>query len=188
MIDPSKSLYDQSREAVGKIYRDLQINSSPDPIIIGDLSNEIMKDLVTDINEALVSFCQHSLKNKEGVPFFLMIHEKKDLQMKKALARRMIYFGYRPWPEDDTTVFWCDPKSKEVRFCWSLPHHTEMDNMLANPEQFDEQLIQDIIGWKKVSLRRFGFYFHSNDLQWVPNPRHKDKKMEEYGRKKQATA
>ena len=176
MIDKSKSLYDQTRDTVGKTYRDLQIQGS-DPIIVGDMSNEMMRDLVTDINDAIQSFSKHSLDQKEGKPFYLMIHEKKDLQMKRALLRRMIYFGYRPWPEDDTTVFWCNPKTKELRFCWSLPHHTEMDNMLMNAHQFDAKLIEQILAWKAVNLKPFGFV-HDADLKWIPNPKWKDKKIE----------
>jgi hypothetical protein len=182
MIDKTKSLYDQSRDTVGKIYRDLHMNSSNDPIIVGDMSNEMMKDLVVDINEALDSFSRHSLENNDGKPFYLMIHEKKDLQMKSALARRMIYFGYRPWPEDDTTVFWCDQKSKELRFCWSLPHHTEMDNMLANPDQFDKDLIKQIKAWKAVDLTIFGFHY-DKELKWIPNPSWKDKSIEDYAKR-----
>lgn len=173
-----QSLYDPSRENVGKIYRDLQLNNHDEPVIVGDMTNELMKDLVVDINEALASFCRYSLENKDGKPFYLMIHEKKDLQMKSALARRMIYFGYRPWPEDDTTVFWRDPKSDELRFCWSLPHHTEMDNMLANPDQFDVELINQIKFWKKVDLRAFGFYM-DKELGWIPNPKWQDKRIEQ---------
>lgn len=173
-MDKNKSLYDQSRDTVGKIYRDLQIHGDHQPIIVGDMSNEMMKDLVTDINEAVQAFSKHSLEKNEGKAFYLMIHEKKDLQMKKALARRMIYFGYRPWPEDDTTVFWCDPKVKELRFCWSLPHSTEMDNMLMNPDQFDKALIEEIKAWKEVDLRPFGFYYDPK-LKWIPNPKWKDK-------------
>lgn len=182
-MDKTKSLYDQSRDTVGKMYRDLQIKGDHDPIIIGDLSNEVMKDLVVDINEALASFSKHSLEKNEGKPFYLMIHEKKDLQMKKALARRMIYFGYRPWPEDDTTVFWKDPKKDELRFCWSLPHWSEMDNMLMNPDQFDKTFIWLIKAWKDYNMRPFGFMDHP-ELKWIPDPQWKDKDIEEYGKSK----
>lgn len=170
------SLYDPSRDTVGKIYRDAQINSDGSPIIVGDLTHELAKDLITDINEALQTYSKRSLEKHEGKPFYLMIHEKKDLQMKKAILRRMLYFGYRPYPEDDTVVFWKDPKTNELRFCWALPHWSEMDNVLANPEQFDAEMIRHVKAWKANDLTPFGFYNHPT-LKWIPNPKWKDQKI-----------
>lgn len=176
-FDPSQSQYDPSRPTVGKIYRDAQMEYDGIPILTGDMSNEVTKGLVEDINDALSSFSLHSLAKNNGDPFYLMIHEKKDLQMKSAIARRMLYFGYRPWPEDDTVVFWKNPKTNELRFCWALPHWSEMDNMIANPDQFDPELIEHVKAWKKYDLKPFGFYYHK-ELKWVPNPKWEDKKIQ----------
>lgn len=175
VLDKKKSLYDQSRDTVGKIYRDAQLNSDGTPILCGDMTNELCKSLVEDINDALKEY------DKKEKPYFLLIHEKKDLQMKSALARRMIYFGYRPWPEDDTTVFWKNPKTQDLRFCWCLPHWSEMDNILADPEQYDKDYVAHIRAWKAVNLKPFGFYKHP-DLKWVPNPKWKDRPIESYGK------
>lgn len=171
-IDKNRSIYDPGRDTVGAIYRNAQLTGEKAPILVGDMANELTKDLVTDINEALCA------PRKSDKPFYLMIHEKKDLQMKSAILRRLLYFTYRPYPEDDTTVFWKDPKTQEVRFCWSLPHWSEMDNMLANPEQFDKDFIADIKAWKAVDLKHFGFYHGGKKWGWLPNPNHKDKKLE----------
>lgn len=161
------SLYDPSRNTVGKIYRDAQINNHEDYIEVGDMARELTTSLIDDINEAIKSF------DKKGKPYYLMVHEKKDLQMKTAILRRILYFGYRPWPEDDTTVFWKDPKTQELRFCWSLPHHAEMFSILSAPEQFDKKWINQIKCWQKYDLTPFGFYEHPKE-GWIPSPKWKD--------------
>ena len=102
-----------------------------------------------------------------------MIHEKKDLQMKRALCRRILYFGYRPWPEDDTVVFWKNPKSQELRFCWALPHWSEMDNIIANPEHYDKRYVMQVKAWKAYNLTPFGFVLDAKE-SWVPDKRWKD--------------
>lgn len=167
------SRFDPSRETVGKIYRDLQINSDHDSIQVGDMANAIIPDLVQDINDGLAT------KPYGDAPFYLMVHEKKDLQMRTALLRRILFFPNhkRPWPEDDTTVFWKDPKTQEVKFCWCLPHWSEMDNILMNPTDYEPDYVEKIISWKKYDLIPFGFYYHKK-LKWVPNPKFKDKSLE----------
>ena len=166
-----KSLYDPSRDTVGKIYRDAQFNNAhEDAIEIGDMSNELTRDLITDINEALTQF------DKKEVPYYLVIHEKKDLQMKQAFLRRMLYFGYRPWPEDDTVVFRKNPKTQELRFCWALPHWSEMDLILMNESHFDKSFVEDIKAWKSYDLKHFGFV-EDPELKWIPDPNFKDRKV-----------
>lgn len=167
------SLYDPTRKTVGAIYNEAQFqNKHEDAIEIGDMSNELTKSLVEDINDALKEF------DKKGKPYYLMIHEKKDLQMKSALARRMLYFGYRPWPEDDTTVFWKDPNTQDLRFCWCIPHSSEMDMILMNESQFCEDMIVHIKAWRAFDMRFFGFMEHPT-LKWIPNPKWQDQKIEE---------
>src|ERR1700677_2806398 len=128
---PNTSIYDPTRKTVGAIYLDAQINNRHETMIeVGDMGREFTTSLVDDINDAIKSF------DIKGKPYYLVIHEKKDLQMKQALARRMLYFGYRPWPEDDTIVYWKNPKTQELRFCWCLPHWSEMENALMNEHQY----------------------------------------------------
>jgi hypothetical protein len=178
-IDKNASIYDPGRKTVGAIYRDAQIhNKHEDAIEVGDMGRELTTSLIDDINGALKNFDVKGTK-----PYYLMVHEKKDLQMKQALARRMLYFGYRPWPEDDTVVFWKNPKTQELRFCWALPHWSEMQMILANESHFDEEFIYQIKAWMNYDLKAFGFYEHP-ELKWVPNPRFKDKRIEEYGKNK----
>lgn len=167
-----QSHYDPSRPTVGKIYRDLHMNKTPELIQVGDMSNEIMPGLVEDINEAMLE----GTKKFDGRPFYILIHEKKDLQMPEALLRRVIKQIWRPYPEDDTTVFWHDPKGFETRFCWSLPHWSEMYNMLKSPDLFDHQMIEEIRAWRRNDLAYFGFA-KSDEGNWIANPQFKDKAL-----------
>lgn len=164
------SKYDPSRPTIGKIYRDAQMANDNIPIINGDMTNELKKSLVDDINEAILEY------DKREKPYYLMVHEKKDLQMKTAILRRMLYFSIRPWPEDDTIVFWKDPKTQDLRFCWCLPHWSEMPNILENSEQYDQEMIMHIKAWRSYNLKPFGFYYDKK-LKWIPNPHWKDRKM-----------
>ncbi len=166
------SLYDASRPTVGSMYVDAHLkNRAEECIEIGDMSRELSTSLVDDINDAIREF------DKKNKPYFLMIHEKKDLQMKTAILRRILYFGYRPWPEDDTVVFRKDPKTQDLRFCWALPHHSEMELVLANRDQFDPSFIKDIQEWKKFNMRHFGFVYDP-ELKWIPDPHFSDRLLQ----------
>lgn len=177
--EKGKSHYDPSRYTVGKIYRDLQMKGDRTPVIVGDMSNEMIKDMRVDLEDS-INACLKSGKYQE--PFYMMIHQKKDLQMPSAILRRMIDTSYRPWPEDDTDVFKIDPKSLRVFFCWSLPHWSEMDNMIANQHLFSPEMVFQIKAWKDYNLRPFGFYWHP-ERKWIPNPNWKDQSLESYEKK-----
>lgn len=167
-----QSNYDPTRETIGKIYRDLHLNIPPERIEVGDMTNSMLPGLVADINEGIAS------KPFGDKPWYIMIHEKKDLQMKDALLRRILHFSYRPWPEDDTTVFWHDPRTGETRFCWSLPHWAERHTILAAPELYESELVRDIKAWEAFDLYHFGFV--KDDIgHWHPNPNWKDKPLGE---------
>lgn len=162
------SKYDPNRDTVGKIYRDLNLKASTDSIECGDMSRELTRDLVTDINDAIEQF------DKREIPYYLMIHEKKDLQMKKAFLRRILYFTFRPYPEDDTIVYYKNPKTQELRFCWCLPHWSDMDNILATPHLYPKEYVFQIKKWKEYDLKPFGFYYLKDEDKWLPNPKWKD--------------
>lgn len=164
-----QSRFDPSRENVGKIARDAVMNHDGYRIEVGEMKGAILPDLVNDINEALMLPAEK--------PFYLLVTEKKDLQIKNAIARTLKHMDYRPWPEDNTTVFWKDPKTQELCFCWDIPHWSEIDNILQNPFFWDESLIKDCIAWKSFDMKHFGFYKHKK-YQWIPNPKHKDRRIE----------
>jgi len=166
-----QSRFDPTRENVGKIARDAAMSHNGYTHEIGEIKGSMIPDLVNDINENLMK------DPYEGKPFYLLITEHKDLQLKNALCRRPFILSYRPWPEDNTTVFWKDPKSQELRFCWDLPHWSEMDNIINNPLFYDKELIDHVLAWRKNDMRVFGFYYHK-DLKWIPNPNHKDRRIE----------
>ena len=167
----NQSKYDPTRKTIGAMYLDAAKSNTEKFVTNGDLTNELMSSLVCDLNETIQS------NPYEGKPFFIDVDETKDLQMPRMIKRRMLTTLYRPWPEDNTCVFWANPQTNEVRFCWCLPHSTEMDNMLANEMLYDKEMINDIKQWKNLNLYHFGF---TKDQigNWIMNFDFKDRPME----------
>jgi len=173
------SQYDSSRKTVGAIYRETQLKGPRDNIEVGNMTEEIIKGLVDDINECILS-----KPLGPETPFFIMVHEKKDLQMPSQILRRIITFKFRPWPEDDTVVFLHDPLKFVTYFCWCLPHWSEMDNMLANQLLYEPELINEIKRWKNMDMTHFGFMKTDDRKNWTMNPHFKDKPIEEFAKRK----
>ncbi len=167
----NQSKYDPSRKTVGAIYRDAQMASHDPYVENGDLTREVMSSLVEDLNDTIKS------NPFQGKNFYITVHEKKDLQMPRALLRRMLTTVYRPYPEDDTIVFFVDMKINEVFFCWCLPHWSEMDNMIANENLFDPSMIHKLKCWKNNDLSVFGFVKDEMGEKWLYNPNFKDEPM-----------
>ena len=124
-----KSQYDD-RDTVGQIYIDAQKNSTQG-LLLPDIGQPMVGDLVDDINEAIAS------NPFDGQPFFINIVEERDLQMKNAIKRRMFVTKYLPYPEDNTLVFYAEPKLPRISYCWDLPHHSEFFNILTNFTLYD---------------------------------------------------
>ncbi len=162
MINQSK--YDPRRKTVGAIYRDAQFNGEKQ-IICGDMNYELRKSLAEDLNDTIK---QGSVEHQNR-PFYITVHEKRDLQMKNAFIRRMIKTKYRPYPEDDTLVFRVIPHTNEVYFCWELPHRSNMLNMTNAPELFPVEQIQKIRRWENMQLEYFGF-MKNEEGNWKANP------------------
>lgn len=148
---PHQSLIDPTRKTVGAIYNELQKNNASSFVEVGDLARELTTSLVDDLNDTIAS---RPFGNEE---FYICINEKKDLQMKSSIIRRPYCMKYRPYPEDDTVVFHVNPVTNDVKFCWCLPHHTEMDNILLNPLLYNKDLVADIKAWKAYDMKHFGF-------------------------------
>ena len=149
-IGPQVSQFDSSRLTVGSQYIAIQ-KQGADAVLNGDLTNELVKSLVDDLNDTIVS------DPFEGRSFYILVHETKDLQMKRMVKRRILKQLYRPYPEDDTLVYYVDPKACITKFCWCLPHSTEMDNILKNRNLYSPEYIQDILAWKLNYIEHFGF-------------------------------
>lgn len=165
------SHYDTSRDNVGKIYRDAQINGEKQ-IVIGDMTHELKKGLVEDINIAIIDGTQAYL----NAPFYILIYERKDLQMKNAFIRSLFKFPYRPYPEDDTLVFRVVPYTNDVYFCWELPHRSNMLNELNCPDLYDEERLSLYRKWENMQLEAFGFI--KDDMgNWKENPMYKGDKI-----------
>ncbi len=158
------SHYDPSRKTVGQIYRDAQIFGEKQ-LIVGDMNYEIKKSLADDLNESIVT----GTKDFEGRPFYIRVYEKWDLQMKKALIRRMYKMVYRPYPEADSLVFKVIPYVNEVYFCWELPARHEMLNELNNPDLYDADRLDKYKKWEYMRLEYFGFTLDEMG-NWKENP------------------
>ena len=170
-VIPFKSNYGD-RSTVGAIYREAAMKNTDTHVTNGDLTNELMSSLVCDLNDTIVS------KPFVDKDYYITVHEKKDLQMPRCILRRMLTSLHRPYPEDDTLVYKIMQKGSDVRFCWCLPHWSEMDNMLANEDLFDKNMINEIKSWKRLDLHPFGF---RKDMMgnWEANPFFEDKKLGE---------
>ena len=171
-LKAKRSQFDPSRETVGSIYLNAAKNNTDSHVINGDLTHELSKSLVDDLNETIVS------NPFEGRPFYIAVYEKKDLKMPRMILRRLYTTLYRPYPEDDTIVFFVEPKSNTVKFCWCLPHSSEMDNMLMNFSLFDKNMIEDIRAWKNHNLEHFGFTVTKNAI--VPHKIASDKTISKF--------
>lgn len=163
-LNPNQSKLDPTRNTVGSIYRDAQIQGEKG-VIIGDVNHEIKKDLVHDINEAI----QEGMASSEfqGKPFYLALYEKYDLMLKKGLVRIRKITKYRPYPEQDMMLFHVYPEG-EVYFCWELPHRTQMMNILMNSNLYPPEQVQMLKRWENIQLEYFGFNKdeHGN---WIEN-------------------
>jgi hypothetical protein len=167
-----KSHFDPTRNTVGSIYRDAQINGEKG-VIIGDVNHEIKKDLVKDINEAIeLGSKSDEFSNK---PFYVAIYEKYDLMLKCGLVRIRKITKYRPYPEQDSMVFHVYPGGS-IFFCWELPHRTQMMNILMNPDFYDAEYIQMLRDWENIRLENFGFKKDDEGF-WVENELYRGDKV-----------
>jgi len=141
----------------------------------GDMARELMPGFVADLNKAIEE------NPFEDRPYYITLHEKKDLQLKNILLRRPILTEFRPYPEENTHVFWTDPKTQETLHCWSLPHRTEFPNILENASRYSREFIRDIYAYCVERLDNFGFYKHGETEDKVPIyfpiPGFKDRKL-----------
>jgi hypothetical protein len=155
------------RDTIGTMsLKALECKETP---CVGDLGHELLKGLVEDLNFA---FKKNPFDNK---PYYVTVHEKKDLQMKNVIRRRVITTKYRPYPEPGCQVWWIDPVAQEVRFCWEIPHWSAFPAIKDNPEDFHPDTIEAVKAYQGNHLEYFGF------KQWqeftFADPHHKDKQL-----------
>lgn len=149
----NQSAFDPTRKTVGATYLEAAYKNKDKFVEAGDLSRELAKSLVDDLNDTIKK------KPYGDRAFYITVWERKDLQMKKAIKRSLYTTLYRPWPEDDTVVYYIDPKKGIAEFCWCLPHHTDMPNVINNSEQYPKDYVEDVRAWKNFNLGHFGFHF-----------------------------
>jgi hypothetical protein len=167
-----KSVYGE-RETIGSIA--LQAAASNQRVEVGDMSREFMPQLIDDLNEAIAS------NPFDGRPFYIIVHEKKDLLLKNVVLRRMIRQEKRPYPEPNTSVFWTDPQTQETLFCWSLPHKATFVNYIMNASKYEKEQIKDILAYNYERMDHFGFYKLGKSEDGIPIyqpiPNFKDRKL-----------
>lgn len=168
----TKSAY-ADRDTVGTLA--LKASALNERIAVGDMGHEMMPQLVDDLNEAIAS------NPFDDRPFYITIHEKKDLFLKNMLLRRVLKQERRPYPEENTHVYWTNPKTQETLFCWSLPHKTSFPNYLENASRYPREQIKDILAYKLERLDHFGFYkagkTDDDVTVYQPIPNFKDRKL-----------
>ncbi len=168
----TKSKY-ADRDTVGAIA--IKAAQTRQRVQVGDMARELMPQLVDDLNDAIAS------NPFDDRPFYIVIHEKKDLLLKNTILRRVLKQEYRPYPEENTHVFWTHPKTHETLFCWSLPHRSEFPNILENASRYSKELIKDIYAYCVERLDHFGFYKagmkDDKTPIYYPIPGFKDRKL-----------
>lgn len=138
------------KKTVGDQYLEAQSNSI-EGLTFGDIGPEMSQSLVDDLNETIQS------DPFGGYSFYINVVEERDMQMRNAFKRRLFLSRYRPFPEDNTLVFYINMRENSVSFCWDIPHHSEALNILSNESEYDEEYLHSIREWKKGNLEPFGF-------------------------------
>lgn len=162
----TKSIYGD-RDTVGTIA--MKAKASGERAEVGDLSRELTVSFIEDLQAAANS------NPFDGKPFYITIHEKKDAQLVNTLLRRVIKMDKRPYPETATSVWFVEPKSGTIEFCWKLPHWSQFPNVLNNPDNYDPQLIQDIHAYRTEDLKHFGFAKIGEEIIAIPG--HKNRPL-----------
>jgi hypothetical protein len=170
----TKSLY-ADRDTVGTIA--LNAQKVNERVEAGDMAREMMPQLVDDINAAIAS------NPFDDRPFFITVHEKKDLLLTNMIKRRVVVSDFRPYPEPATMVFWTNPKSYETKFCWSLPHTSEFQVYFNNPSRYSAEQLKDILAYNMERMDHFGFSKVRKNEEgvniYVPTPNFQDRKLKE---------
>lgn len=140
----------EDRETVGTQYIEAQ-KSDMRGYTTGDFANPMVSGFIEDLNNAIMS------NPYEGRPFYINVVETRDLQMKNAFKRIFYKSLYLPYPEDNTFVVYTDPKKQKTYFCWDLPHHSNIHNIMITSHLYDYEYIERLKEWMRNDLTNFGF-------------------------------
>ena len=167
----NKSKYGD-RKTLGAEYIDMLKNRPTDKIEVGDMRNELMSSLIEDLNEELYGLPKDkNYSQYEDRPYYVRFLEKRDYIMPDVFRRTLYRSIYRPYPEPDSLVFWRSADRSTIKFCWQLPEHYQMQNMLAAADLFPDRKeeIRLIKHWENMDLHHFGFI--KNEMgNWMANP------------------
>ena len=137
-------------KTVGTQYLEAQSNDVTG-LTLKEINDDMVKSLIEDLNQIIES------NPFEGRSFYVNVVEHRDLQMPNAIKRRIFTQLYRPYPEDNTLVFYVNMDDESVFYCWDLPHHSELPNILINAHLYDHEYITRIKDWMRDDLSSFGF-------------------------------
>ncbi len=155
----TKSVYAE-RDTVGT--QALKAKASGAQAEVGDVSRELMVSFIEDLQNTANS------NPFDGKPFYITVHEKKDAQLVNVILRRMVVMDKRPYPETATSVWYVEPKTGVLEFCWHLPHWSQFFNILHNPQNYDKQIIEDIKHYQAENLHHFGLCKIGEEIIAIP--------------------
>jgi len=137
------------RETLGtQLLKTYEEHMKSSPIEAGELAHEGGKSYMKMLIETVEDH-----RNIRGI-YYIQVIPKKELYA----GNRAIYFRFfarrsEPLMEDDMDVWYVNNKTCELRLEWSLPHWSEFDIFLRNPDEHDKNLIKWILKYKKMQER-----------------------------------
>lgn len=144
-----KSHY-EDRDTVGTTYLEAQ-KDDVKGYTLQDFNSPMTEGLIEDLNDAVQS------NPFEGRPFYINFVEERDLLMKNSFKRRIFKTLYLPYPEDNTLVFYTDPRKQKTYYCWQIPHHSEFYNILSNFTLYEKEYVRRLREWMNNDLSSYGF-------------------------------
>lgn len=115
------------------------------PIAAYDLAHEGGKSYMRELNDIIIKH-----RNKIDEYYIQVLCNKEHWARNRATYFRFFARRTEPLMEDDMDLWYINNKREEVKLMWSLPHWSDFDTFLSNPDEFDSQLIKWIKIYKKA--------------------------------------
>ena len=144
-------------EIYKKLSETQEFHNKQPRIEAGDLVREIgNKTYLPDLYKVIES---HRRFNKSSLRFIVLI--KKESASLRVVEIKIVAtdrkFNYL---HHDMDVWEYDYRKEKLKFLWSLPHISEFEDFLADPDQFDPKVISDIKKYMKQE------HLTSKDVSW----------------------
>lgn len=142
-----KSVYKLLQETRGE-----HAKLAENPIEAGDLTNECGKSYMNGLWKAIVD---HRVMRLPIIWFIVIV--KKDMKDDR-IIRITIKAHRKPlkYLHEGVDLWEYDYLQDKLDLVWSLPHRTEMNNFIRNPDKYDKRLIgwiKDFIKQDKINLK-----------------------------------